>query len=241
MLSIFKNRLGIPGAISVVALVFAMLGGAYASTDGGSGPATASKALRGKPGKPGKRGPIGPAGPPGPTGPQGPVGPPGANGSNGTNGTSATATAFGGNQHGCSDGGIEVKSAGPATFVCNGAAGALPETLPKGETLKGTWSLTVGSLGNGDASVSFQVPLAAAPFPRYIEKEKEGEQFPEDCPGTAAEPEAKEGVICYYTSLAAGNLGSVGLAPVAKYGGQLFFSGGTAGAVAFGTWAVTGS
>ena len=50
--------------VGIVALVFAMLGGAYAATNNGGGKATAS--AKGKPGpagKPGKTGPAGPAGP----------------------------------------------------------------------------------------------------------------------------------------------------------------------------------
>ena len=43
MFSPLRNRFGIPGAISVIALVFAMFGGAYAASDNsGGGKATAS-------------------------------------------------------------------------------------------------------------------------------------------------------------------------------------------------------
>jgi Collagen triple helix repeat (20 copies) len=81
MLSPLRNRFGIPGVISVIALVFAMLGGAYAATRSDSGKATASaKAKRGP------RGPKGPAGPAGPAGPVGPVGPAGAQGAAGADG-----------------------------------------------------------------------------------------------------------------------------------------------------------
>ncbi|HKT83573.1 MAG TPA: hypothetical protein VJQ84_07015 [Solirubrobacterales bacterium] len=240
MFSILKNRFGIPGVISVVALVFAMFGGAYAATNGG---ASASKTVRGKQGKPGKRGPAGPQGAPGPQGPAGPAGKDGSNGSNGNNGVSATATSFGGNQHGCPEGGIEVKSASPTAFVCNGEAGEpgpLLESLPKGKTLSGTWSTTVGELGSAVTDISFQFPTNSAPFPRYVKEGKEGEEFAEDCPGSASEPEAKEGILCYYTTIVAGSLGAPGLLPTATFGGQIVFGGGTAGSVAIGSWAVTG-
>ncbi|MGV1047748.1 MAG: hypothetical protein ACOYD4_04380 [Solirubrobacterales bacterium] len=77
------SRFGIPGVISVIALVFAMSGGALAAKDHlqGSGPdqAEASKGAkngakkikRGPRGKPGAAGPQGPVGPVGPVGPQG--------------------------------------------------------------------------------------------------------------------------------------------------------------------------
>jgi len=58
MLSPLRNRFGIPGVISVIALVFAMFGGAYAASNSGDGPTASGKATasakRGKPGKPGK-------------------------------------------------------------------------------------------------------------------------------------------------------------------------------------------
>ena len=70
MFSTLRNRFGIPGVISVIALVFAMFGGAYAaSNSSGGGKATASaKAKQGPRGKTGKTGPAGPAGPAGPVG-----------------------------------------------------------------------------------------------------------------------------------------------------------------------------
>jgi hypothetical protein len=101
MLSPLRNRFGIPGVISVIALVFAMLGGAYAANTSSSGDskASASAVKKGPPGPRGKRGKPGPAGPAGPAGPQGPAGPAGtkgdtgtagANGKDGTNGTNGT-------------------------------------------------------------------------------------------------------------------------------------------------------
>jgi hypothetical protein len=61
MLSPLRNRFGIPGVISVIALVFAMLGGAYAasnSNDDGKATASAKKGPRGPRGKPGPPGPA---------------------------------------------------------------------------------------------------------------------------------------------------------------------------------------
>lgn len=98
-------------AIALLALVFAITGGAFAATGSGSGndrssgigrhatlTASAAKAKAKAKAKPGPRGPAGPkgaagatgpagpagaTGPAGPTGPQGPQGNPGSNGSNG--------------------------------------------------------------------------------------------------------------------------------------------------------------
>src|ERR1700704_3299328 len=83
MFSTLRTRFGIPGVISVIALVFAMLGGAYAASNSGGGKATASaKAKRGP------RGPKGATGPAGPTGPAGATGPSGARGATGAAGFS---------------------------------------------------------------------------------------------------------------------------------------------------------
>ncbi|HSR95057.1 MAG TPA: hypothetical protein VLK56_09350 [Solirubrobacterales bacterium] len=89
MFSPLRNRFGIPGVISVIALVFAMMGGAYAaSSNSGTGKATASaKAKKGPRGPKGATGPPGPAGPAGPAGAKGDTGAAGANGKDGTNGT----------------------------------------------------------------------------------------------------------------------------------------------------------
>lgn len=84
MLNAIRRNLNLPTAIAVVALVFAMTGGAYAAKSYVTGPAKASKqakkAPRGPRGPRGKRGPKGPkgaTGPKGDAGPQGPKGNPG--------------------------------------------------------------------------------------------------------------------------------------------------------------------
>jgi hypothetical protein len=133
MLSVLKNRFGIPGVLAVIALVFAMLGGAYAATGGsGGGKATASE-KKGTKGRRGPRGPQGPAGPQGvtgasgkegPQGPQGPPGPPGSPGSDGSEGSPWT------------DGG----------------------TLPSKATETGVYGVTTG---NQYVSMPFTIPLAA--------------------------------------------------------------------------------
>jgi hypothetical protein len=70
--------------VAVIALVFAMAGGAYAAGGGGGKQsANASKAKRGPQGPRGKTGPAGPAGPAGPQGIPGPKGDAGAPGAPG--------------------------------------------------------------------------------------------------------------------------------------------------------------
>jgi len=111
-----KNRFGIPGVIAVAALVFAMIGGAYAATNSGGGKkASASKSNRGPRGPKGPKGATGPAGAtgaqgaqgaagangkdgaPGSPGEAGPPGAPGANGSTILSGTTAPAAGLGNN------------------------------------------------------------------------------------------------------------------------------------------------
>ncbi len=93
MFSPLRNRFGIPGVISVIALVFAMFGGAYAANNSSSGgKATASaKAKKGPRGPKGATGPAGPAGPAGLAGPAGAKGENGAAGQNGQDGAAGTS------------------------------------------------------------------------------------------------------------------------------------------------------
>ena len=189
MLSPLRNRFGIPGVISVVALVFAMLGGAYAANNSGDGKATASaKAKKGPRGPKGATGPAGPAGPVGPQGAAGVNGKDGANGSNGSNGAPGSAGAPGdsvvatevGPGVECAKGGttftIDGADAGKA---CNGADGApgapgangapgasgspwVVGTAPPDAILRGTWSISHSAVGAGEkvwASISTGVPV----------------------------------------------------------------------------------
>jgi hypothetical protein len=77
MFSLLRNRFGIPGIVSVIALVFAMSGGAFAAQHYLAGASSAKQA---------KRGPRGPQGLQGQNGLQGPIGPAGPNGARGETG-----------------------------------------------------------------------------------------------------------------------------------------------------------
>ncbi len=169
MLSPLRNRFGIPGVISVIALVFAMLGGAYAASNG-SGDQTAEaskrahkKKSKAKRGPRGKRGPTGPAGPAGPAGPQGPAGAQGAKGDNGANGSNGSNGATGADGQSvtteeifafeeCGEReGVRLLSASGENALCNGEKGEQGDegdpwtaggSLPTGATQTGTWSFT---------------------------------------------------------------------------------------------------
>lgn len=141
--------------LALVALVFAVTGGAYAASGSGSGSgsggggsvshATARVAKsKKKPvssGKPGPRGPQGPAGPvgvtgaAGPAGPAGPAGSKGETGSAGSNGLSGSSgesvkVAAASNSE-CPAGGAKLSNGTGSEKVCDGAEG---EPGPKGAT-----------------------------------------------------------------------------------------------------------
>jgi hypothetical protein len=251
---LLRDRLGIPGLLAIVALVFAMAGGAWAAKGGGL---TAkqkkqvqkiAKKYAGKPGAPGAIGPAGPAGPPGPAGPAG------ANGVDGDDGVGVTTSTFSGSKGSCNNeqGGIEVKSASGTTLVCNGQPWAVGGTLPSGETLTGPWMMAAGDT---IVPLTFNIPLAApleSANVHYVTakeiNEEEGQQPPPACQGTAKEPEAAVGHLCVYergaTAAVGGIIGnpceSIGVPPPgACTVGAVLFSPGFSG-LAWGSWAVTG-
>ena len=199
MFSTLRTRFGIPGVISVIALVFALVGGAYAANNSSSGgKATASaKAKKGPKGPKGATGPAGPAGAQGPAGPAGAKGDAGANGSNGATGATGPTGPTG------------AKGATGPTGV-TGATGfsGFTEKLPPGNTEAGIWSLSAYGLPNQKevlAPISFSIPLAEGSESAFVlSKEEianeEGEGFEAGCTGTATEPVAPEGTLCVYTA-----------------------------------------
>jgi hypothetical protein len=186
MLSPLRNRFGIPGVISVIALVFAMLGGAYAASDnGGASSDKASASAKAKKGPRGPRGPKGPAGPAGPTGPQGPAGAKGdtgAAGSNGQNGApgtpgqSVTATPIAaGGVCGAGVTGVKYTLGASSNNICNGKSGTngedgetgFTDTLPGGAIETGTYSTEwAGSKKPGDTNVVIESTVF--PFVAYM-------------------------------------------------------------------------
>lgn len=242
--------------ISIVALVAALGGGAYAASGGLNGKQKKevekiSKKFAGKPG------PMGSAGPAGPAGKNGADGTKGVNGSNGASGTSATTEHFTGTGHGCTSGGVVVKSASPETAICNGQTG-FTETLPAGKTETGTWVLQ----GEQFIPISFPIPIEPNSLSEEGCEEPEGSRVKpcqvhfvpvvngtetaqvKGCEGgTSLEPAAEPGNFCLFQ-------GEGAIAPTTaftnpkqggvKFGGPglLFFGEATAGFVT-GSWAVT--
>jgi hypothetical protein len=217
MFSPLRNRFGIPGVISVIALVFAMMGGAYAASNGNP-LASASKAKKGPRGPKGHKGDTGPAGPVGAQGPVGAKGDKGDNGSAGANGKSTETVSFTGSKGPiggvtCTAGGVEVKSASATTLICNGKNGTngqtgFTETLPPGKTETGAWAVGPARLaGPFRVPISFNIPLAAplaSTNVHYINAA--GKEVPTPgvevdstvCNGTALVPTADPGNLCVY-------------------------------------------
>ena len=178
MFSTLRMKFGIPGVISVIALVFAMFGGAYAASNssGGHNATASAKAKQGPRGKTGKTGPAGPLGPVGPQGSSGANGKDGANGSNGETGATGPAGP-----------------AGPA-----GSPWTLGGKLPSESTETGLW-------GTGENSpeglryfpISFGLPLQEAPQAVLVQSNEESAP---GCPGRGDDeiPMADPGKLCVY-------------------------------------------
>ena len=225
MLSPLRNRFGIPGVISVVALVFAMLGGAYAASNNDNGKATAS--AKAKRGPKGPKGATGPAGPAGPQGPAGANGKDGANGANGSNGAPGAPGADGADGQSvtvedepavigeCGDqAGVELTSVSGTDYVCDGADGAPGNpwtaggTLPPNATETGIYAIqsTQAETDGGFAqeNISFPIPLSAAQASAtsaiYVPAENTTTDHCSAAPinGTAADPKAESGYLCVY-------------------------------------------
>lgn len=228
MFSVLRNRLGIPGIVSVVALVFALVGGAYAANGGNPGPGASASAQA----KRGPRGPRGPAGPVGPAGATGPMGSAGANGKDGANGTNGangkdgkdgedgqsvtSETLAMGNEH-CPAGGSEFESASGITYACSGQEGkagkdgqegkegkegspwTVDGTLPSGKSLKGQLSAFWAAYGVQASTISFGIPLKEAPTIKFMQ---EGEAAKSGCSGDASNPGASPGFLCVFTAFA---------------------------------------
>jgi hypothetical protein len=205
MFSTLRNRFGIPGVISVIALVFALVGGAFAANNlGGSGngaTASAKKSLKGPRGPRGRKGATGAAGPAGAAGAAGRDGTPGLNGEDGATGPKgATGTiGLGGTAGATGPTGPEGPQGEPWT------AGG---TLPPGETLTGVWATPIvikepeePSAEVMRAELSFPIPLEAGIVGANAHYIKKGEPAPSGCTGgTAAVPVAEPGHICVYVT-----------------------------------------
>lgn len=202
----------------------------------------------------------------GPAGPQGPAGSNGNDGSNGSNGAKGDT----GSQ------GPEGKQGPKGDTGDQGEPGPLLTSLPSGKTLTGRWGFGAqvriveinGEEASvnpaGSAQISFPFPLAAAPdlywllgggfalvykheseLPEVVVEEEAYEEVEEKCPGGAEEPQAAAGALCIYIgekSEAGINFAQIeNLKKADPWGAEipLAVTGNTEYGTISGTWAVT--
>lgn len=220
MLSTLRSRFGIPGVISVIALVFAMVGGAYAANHStGAESSKSKKSTKAKRGPRGKPGPAGPQGNPGPAGPQGAPGAPGKEGKTGF------ATELPGGE---SVAGTWGTSGGPSAPDGDNSMVSIsfPFLVNPAPTVIEIWE---------SGAVGVEISPAGS-FAPVTEEEIEAA-----CPGSPAAPEAEPGFLCVYTDTefeAVLNL-SGDFEAANPFGVVLPFRTFGAGGYLKGTWAVT--
>jgi hypothetical protein len=221
MLSLLRSRFGIPGVISVIALVFAMVGGAYAAkkyviTSTGQIKPSVLKSLKGQAGAAGQ------AGAPGTAGAKGDKGTDGTNGTNGVSVTSAPASIAE-----CAEGGTKFTAANGTSKACNGEEGSpwlAGGTLPSEATETGVWGDPFGgTAGKHNYPISFTLPLAQAPQPILVKWNQE--QVANKCPGRGPNgnsPMAEPGFACVYVM---GEEFNISNAPPPSFTGAFVLSG----------------
>jgi Collagen triple helix repeat (20 copies) len=194
----FKERFGTAGVvIAVIALVMALVTGAYAAGGGLSGKQkkevkkiAKSEAQKYANSNPGAEGKQGPAGKDGAAGKNGAAGEPGAPGAPGAPGRSVLSEEEepGAN---CEDGGysFEVEGSGETNYVCNGTSSS--GELEPGEQVTGIWSVN----GTAPAAEDSQA-FSAIDFGRthrhniIVEKIMTFDPPTTQCPGELEHPEA---------------------------------------------------
>lgn len=229
--------------IAVVALLFAMTGGAWAVTHHSGHPRKVKKGPRGPQGE---TGPAGPAGPAGPQGLQGETGPAGAKGERGAPGAEGKPGPEG--QQGPQ--GVPGVNGGPGAQGEKGETGevgpkgepgspwAVGGKLPTGKTETGTWSAgPFETKGQQLVSISFPIPLAFAFTEEQIHFLSVGGGETPECPGTVEEPKAASGNLCVYAE----ELDHLSLTTKSSYpSGVVFEAKYETEGLGYGTWAVTG-
>jgi hypothetical protein len=134
-----RDRLGPVGfTVSIIALVFALAGGAYAASNGLSGKQkkevkAIAKSFQG-------------TGPKGDAGAAGTNGTNGKDGTNGTNGESVAVTALSPGQEGCAAGGSKFAVGATSAHVCNGTNGTNGSNGTPGE------SVTISAASGGECA-----------------------------------------------------------------------------------------
>jgi hypothetical protein len=267
MLSTLRNRTREPFGkagltAAILALVLAMVGGAWAASGLNSKQkkevTKIAKKFAGKPGANGTNGTNGSNGTEGKEGPQGKQGEPGKNGE------SVKVTPLTSGQCANHEGGAKFKVGAEEAEACNGEKGAQGEpwtpngTLPSEATETGSFVVvTTTEPPQVFAPISFPIPLAKAPKGHFVtQAEIVGEEVPVECTvngveGSAENPLAAPGNLCLYENFGAPpagfefknffspNNGSTELLDPGKTGVIAKFEGTGPGEFMEGAWAVT--
>jgi hypothetical protein len=262
VISRIHHQLGTAGfVISIVALIAALGGGAYAASGGFS--AKQKKVIRkiaesmttpgpqGPAGSPGSQGAPGPQGAKGDKGDKGDRGENGTSGTNGTNGTNGIdgenvsvipLAAANGTGH-CEEGGAKFTNGTGEAFACNGGAGGggdgYPETLPSGRMETGFWEAQ-GEKGISNefvslVTMSFPLELEPAPAETVLITDSSSDEEKTKCPGEAFEPKATPGVLCLYLAAMFSESLTLKFGGAQTFGANLFFEPTDE---AYGSWAV---
>src|SRR5580704_2106272 len=208
-----RRRVNATGVVAVLALVFAMSGGAFAAgryliTSTKQISPKVLKALKGNAGAAGAKGAAGAAGAAGAVGAVGATGaggPAGGAGVAGADGASVTSKEIKVGEAECAKlGGSQFTSVSGKTTACNGREGS-PWTaggkLPSGSSETGSWESSVHAEGFTGASISFPVRLAESldhEHVFYVTSEQQTNHSQAACPGSVEEPEADAGDLCVY-------------------------------------------
>jgi Collagen triple helix repeat (20 copies) len=231
-----RVRVSPASVVAVLALVFAMSGGAYAAkkyliTSTKQIKPSVLKQLKGLNGKDGAAGVAGPSGPQGAAGSQGPQGVQGTAGPKGEPGPRGEKG--------------ETGEKGTTGFT---------QTLPAGDTETGAWTTVIGATvsginaGVGLRAASFAIPLSQAVATGSVTVHPEGYDGTdgvgpehEECPGKAEEPKAAPGKLCFYTESDNGIEPTVDVVRSSTVAGVVMMMlSEHNGQFALGTWAVTG-
>jgi hypothetical protein len=202
--------------VAILALVLAMVGGAWAAAGLNSKQkkevTKIAKKFAGKPGAAGANGTNGTNGTAGAKGELGAAGAPGVPGINGKSvlhGTTAPSVGTG------TEGDFYINTTtdeifGPKTTVWGSGTSLKGTTgftkfLPSGESERGVWSILLAASEGGQpgsSPISFNIPLAVGVPASYIGVEEgEGEpkeNLPAGCSGTVGEPVASKGHLCVF-------------------------------------------
>ncbi len=243
-----RFRIAPSTVIAVIALVFAITGGAFAATNAGSSSANHAIArVAAKSKAKAKTGPRGPAGPAGKQGAQGPAGSAGAQGATGAQGAGGAKGDAGAKGETGAEGpeGPEGETGRQGAQGNTGSQGpqGVPgqpwtpdNVLPSGATETGTWGGRPTEGQTDFIPIAFPVQLSeelevsAVHIVTVEEQNKEnGKEPPAGCQGTAKAPTAKAGSLCVYvgTNL----LNNVEVKAIYKPYGTIEEGAGVAGAL----------